>query len=153
MDLNIRYILRASTPVLSMWPQSIKSIVKESKCPGLAYEIGFSVPNSCSLPWLVSPQHSCAPPKRNEWLRLNISDWSRWFAISSYHVYAISVTILLVGLPKKKKAILRHLILLSRVTYLALVEMLFLHTGQNKILYPPQAQTSIKNPIPVLAWY
>ncbi len=32
------------------------------------------------------------------------------------HTYAVSVTILLVGLPKQK-AKLRHLILLSRVTY------------------------------------
>jgi hypothetical protein len=54
---------------------------------------------------------------------------------------------------KKKESILRHLILLSRVTYLAPVEMLFLQTSQNKILDPPQAETSIKNPIPVPAWY
>jgi hypothetical protein len=27
--------------------------VKKSKCGGLAQEIGFSGPNSCSLPWLV----------------------------------------------------------------------------------------------------
>jgi hypothetical protein len=49
-----------------------------------------------------------------------------WFAISSSHVYALPVTVLSVGLPKKKKpAILRHLISLSRVTYRAPVEMLF----------------------------
>jgi hypothetical protein len=34
------------------------------------------------------------------------------------HVYAVPVSVLLVGLPKKKKtAKLTHLILLSRVTY------------------------------------
>jgi hypothetical protein len=38
------------------------------------------------------------------------------------HVYAVSV--LLVGLPKKKRAKLRHLILLSGVTYQAPLEML-----------------------------
>jgi hypothetical protein len=27
--------------------------MKKSKCAGLAQEIGFSAPNSCSLPWLV----------------------------------------------------------------------------------------------------
>jgi hypothetical protein len=31
----------------------VKFIAKESKCAGLAQEIGFSAPNSCSLPWLV----------------------------------------------------------------------------------------------------
>jgi hypothetical protein len=34
------------------------------KCAGLAQEIGFSEPNSCSLPWLVKGT------------RLSISDWS-----------------------------------------------------------------------------
>jgi hypothetical protein len=43
-------ILRASPPVLSMWLQTVKFIVKMSKCAGLAQEIG---PNSCSLLWLV----------------------------------------------------------------------------------------------------
>jgi hypothetical protein len=33
------------------------------------------------------------------------------------HVYAVPVSVLLVGLPKKPKAKLRHLILLFRVTY------------------------------------
>jgi hypothetical protein len=49
------------------------------------------------------------------WL-LNHNDWSRWFVTSSPHIYAVPVTVLLVGLPKKR-AKLRHLILLSRVTY------------------------------------
>ncbi len=38
------------------------------------------------------------------------------------HVYTVSV--LMVGLQKKRPAKLRHLILLSRVTYWALLEML-----------------------------
>jgi hypothetical protein len=35
------------------------------------------------------------------------NDWSRWFAISSPHTYAVPVTILLVGLPKNKRAKLK----------------------------------------------
>jgi hypothetical protein len=76
-------------------------------------------------------QRSRAPPiKCNKldliaaqyfWL-VDHNDWSRWFAISSSHIYAVPV--LLVGLPEKKPAKLRHLILLSRVTYRAPVDML-----------------------------
>jgi hypothetical protein len=33
------------------------------------------------------------------------------------HVYAVPISVLLVGLPKKEIAKLRHSILLSRVTY------------------------------------
>jgi hypothetical protein len=36
-----------------MWLQTVKFIVKKSICAGLAQKIGFSAPNSCSLPWLV----------------------------------------------------------------------------------------------------
>ncbi len=36
------------------------------------------------------------------WL-VNHNDWSRWFAISSSHVFAVPVTVLLVGLPNKKQ--------------------------------------------------
>jgi hypothetical protein len=57
------------------------------------------------------------------WL-VDHNDWSRWFTISSPLVYAEPVTVLLVGLPKKNPAKLKHLILLSRVTYWAPVEML-----------------------------
>jgi hypothetical protein len=58
------------------------------------------------------------------WL-VDHNDWSKWFAISSSHECAVPIAVLLVGLPKKKKtAKLRHLILLSRVTYWASVEML-----------------------------
>jgi hypothetical protein len=32
------------------------------------------------------------------------NDWSRWFAVSSSHVYAVLRTVLLVGLPIKKKS-------------------------------------------------
>ncbi len=42
------------------------------------------------------------------------------------HVYAHAVPVLLAALPGKKKAKLRHLILLSRLTYWAPLEMLLL---------------------------
>jgi hypothetical protein len=105
------FAVRASPPVLSMWLQTAKFIVKNPKCAALAQEIDFSAPNSCSLHGCEMAQHIYAPPKKNvinwTWLHLNSfwlvihNNWSRWFAISSSHVYAIPVTILLVGLPKK----------------------------------------------------
>jgi len=39
--------------MLSMWLQTVKFIVKQSKCAGSAQEIDFSAPNLCNLPWLV----------------------------------------------------------------------------------------------------
>jgi hypothetical protein len=33
------------------------------------------------------------------------------------HVYAVPLSVLFVGFPKKKKAKLRHLLFISRVTY------------------------------------
>jgi hypothetical protein len=50
------------------------------------------------------------------WL-VDHNDWSMWFAINNSQVHAIPVPVLLMGLPNKKTAELRHLILLSRVTY------------------------------------
>jgi hypothetical protein len=32
---------------------------------------------------------------------VDANDWSRWFAISRPHIYAVPVRVLLVGLPKK----------------------------------------------------
>jgi hypothetical protein len=45
--------LRASPLVLSMRLQTVKFVVRKSKSAGLAQEIRFSAPNSCSLQWLV----------------------------------------------------------------------------------------------------
>ncbi len=46
------------------------------------------------------------------------NDWSRWFTISSSHVYACSFGYSFIGgVAKKERAKLRRLILLSRVTY------------------------------------
>jgi hypothetical protein len=101
--------------------------MKKSKCANLAQEIGFSAPNSCNLSWLVKgTTQLCTSKKECSKLDLTTAqyfslvdrnDWSRWFAIRSSHKYVVIVTVLLLGLPKKQTAKLRHLILLSRVTY------------------------------------
>jgi hypothetical protein len=127
--------LRASPTVLSMWLQTVKFITKKSKCAGLAQEIGFSAPNSCSFPWLVKGATQLCTSKK-EYNKLDLitaqyfwlvdhNDWSGWFAISSPHIYAVPVTeFYWWGCQKKKTAELRCLILSSRVTYWAPVEML-----------------------------
>jgi hypothetical protein len=89
----------------------VKFIVKKSKCASLAQDIAFYSPNSWSLPWLVKgATQLCASKKECNKLDLiaaqyfslvDHNDWSRWFAISSPHVYAVQFTVLLVGLPKK----------------------------------------------------
>jgi hypothetical protein len=81
--------LQASPPVLTMWFQRVKFILKTSNCASLAQEIGFSAPNSCSMLCPVnciyvgtaySCRHRVAPPKKSvinwTWLRRSISDWS-----------------------------------------------------------------------------
>jgi hypothetical protein len=113
--------LRASPTVLTMWLQTVKFIARKSKCAGLAQEISFSAPNSCSLLWLVKgATELCTSKKECNKLYLTAAqyfwlfdhnDWSRWFAISSPHIYAVPV--LLVGLPKKNTANLRREILSS----------------------------------------
>ncbi len=112
-------LLRASPPVLSKWLQTVKCIVKKSKCAGLAQEIGFSAPNTCSLPWLVNGATQLCTSKKKSvinwtWLWLNISDWSMWFAISSSLVY--SSYSLIGGVAQRKTAKLRHFILLSKMS-------------------------------------
>jgi hypothetical protein len=86
-------LLSASRPVLSMWFQRVQFIVKKSKCAGLAQEIGFFAPNSCSLPLLVKgATQLCTSKKECNTLDLTAAqyfwlddhnDWSRWFAASS----------------------------------------------------------------------
>jgi hypothetical protein len=93
--------------------RAVKFIVKKSKCAGFAQEIGFSAPNSCSLPPLVKGATQLCTSKKEcnkldliatqYFLLANHNEWSRWFAISSSHVCAVPVTVLFVGLPKKKK--------------------------------------------------
>ncbi len=72
----------------------------------------FSAPNSCILPWLVDGATQLCTSK-TECNRLDLTaaqyffwlvdhnDRSRWFAISSPHVYADPFTVVLVGLPKQ----------------------------------------------------
>jgi hypothetical protein len=109
---NFVRVLRASPPVHSMWLQTVKFISDESKCASLAQEIGFSAPNWCKLPWLVKGATQLCTSK-NECNKLDLTtaqyfwlvdhnDWSRLFAISSPHIYAVPDTVLLVGLPKNK---------------------------------------------------
>jgi hypothetical protein len=106
-------LLEQCPPVLSMWLQTVKFIAKKSKCASLAQEIDFSAPNSCSLTWLVKGTTQLCTSKI-ECSKLDLTaaqyfslvdhnDWSRWFAISSSYVYAVPITVLLVGLPGKKQ--------------------------------------------------
>jgi hypothetical protein len=93
----------------------------------------FFCTNLWRLPWLVKGSTQLCTSKKEcnkldltaaqyFWL-VDHNDWSRWFAISSPHIHAVPVTVLLVGLPIKTPK-LRLLILLSRVTYWAQEEML-----------------------------
>jgi len=112
-DWGLLSSIRASLLVLSMWLQTVQFIAKKSKCASLAQEIGFSAPNLCRVPWLVKgATQLCTSEKENNKLDLTAAQyfwlvdhnyWSRWFAISSPHVYAVPVKVLLVGLPKTKQ--------------------------------------------------
>jgi hypothetical protein len=132
--MGIILSLRASPTVLSMWLETVKFSVKKSKCAGLAQEIGFSAPNLCSLMWLVKgATQLCTSQKECNKLHLtaaqyfwliDLSDWSRWFAISSPPCICSSSFSFIGEVAKKQIAKLRHLIILSRVTYWAALEML-----------------------------
>jgi hypothetical protein len=63
------------------------------------------------LPWLVKGATQWCTSKKEcnkldlttakyFWL-VDRNDWSRWFDISSPHIYAVPVTVLIVGLQKK----------------------------------------------------
>jgi hypothetical protein len=125
--------LRASPPVLSMWLQTVKFIVKKSKCAGSVQEIGFSAPNSCSLLRLVEGATQLGTSRK---------DCTKFDLTVAQYFWLVDIMIgpggLLLVVPtymqfhlqfywwgcQKKTAKLRHLILLWRVTYWALVEML-----------------------------
>jgi hypothetical protein len=104
--------VRASPPVLSMWLQTVKFIVKKSKCAGLAQEIGFFCTNFVHLSLGGKSRNTIVHLQKNEgnksdltaaqyfWL-VDHNDWARWFAISSSCVYAIPVTVLIGGVAKK----------------------------------------------------
>jgi hypothetical protein len=97
-------------------------------------EIGFTAPNSCIVQWpvngatqLCTSQRECnklhLTAAQYFWL-VDHNDWSWWFAISSPPRICSSNFSFIGGIAKKKTAKLRHLILLFRVTYWALLEML-----------------------------
>jgi hypothetical protein len=78
----------------------------------------FFCTNSCSLPWLVKGETQLCTSKI-ECNKLDLTaaqyfslvdpnDSSMWFAISSPQVHTVPVTVVLVGLPKKKQVNLRH---------------------------------------------
>ncbi len=134
-------IPKTSPLVLNMWLQTVKFIVRKSKCAGLAQEIGFPAPNSCTLQWLVkgAPQvwtskKECnkldlTAPQSQLTIKLDQSDWSI-IIVGPGGVLLVVPTYMQFQLQfywwgcQKKSAILKHLILLSKVTYRALVEML-----------------------------
>ncbi len=72
---------------------------------------GSGKPNSCNFPCLVNDATQWCTSKKEcnkldltaaqyFWL-VDHNEWSRWFAISSPHVFVVPVRVLLVGLPKK----------------------------------------------------
>jgi hypothetical protein len=82
-------------------------IGEKAKCASLAQEIGFSAPNSCSLPWLVKVATQLCTSKKE----CNKSDmtWSSVFLIGPGGLLLVVPTylqfqlqFLLVGLPKNK---------------------------------------------------
>jgi hypothetical protein len=87
----------------------------------------FFTPNLCSLLGLVkgTTQLCTSTTKLNKldltaaqyFLLVDHNDWSRWFAISSPPCIWSSSFSFIGGVAKQKTAKLRHLILLSRVTY------------------------------------
>jgi hypothetical protein len=105
-----------------MWLQTVRLIVKKSKCAGLAHKIGFATPNSCSLPRLVKgATQLCTSQKECNKLHLtaaqyfwlaDYNDWSR-FAISSPPCVCRSRFSFIGGIATKEAVKLRHLILLS----------------------------------------
>jgi hypothetical protein len=107
LGLYLDYILglTASPTRISMWFQIVKFIIKKSKCASLPHEIGFFAPKPCRFPLLVKGATHCAPPKMSvinwTWLWISIYDWSRWFAISSCHIYAVPIIVSLVLLRTK----------------------------------------------------
>ncbi len=105
---------------------------KGKMCRCSSLEIGFSAPNSCSLPRLVKgPTQLCTSQKEcNELLQTGAQYWSmrviwsRWFAISSPPCICSSSFSFIGGVVKRKTAKLKHLVLLPRVTYRAQLKML-----------------------------
>ncbi len=76
-----------------MWLQTVKFIVKKSKCAALAQEIGFSAPNSCSLSWLVKGATQLCTSKKDPCkslqLYINLDHVSSHFFSSSLGIHLL----------------------------------------------------------------
>jgi hypothetical protein len=95
------HALTASPLVLSMWLQTVKFICEKSPyiCQFSSRNWFFCTKCVCILPWLVKgATQLCTSKKECNKLDLTLTqyfslldhnDWSRWFAISSPHVYAV----------------------------------------------------------------
>jgi hypothetical protein len=129
---NLYTRVTASPPVHSMWLQTVKFIAKKSNVPVKLRKLVFLHQILAASNGLWKAQHSCAPSKKSvinwTWLRLSISDWSIIigpgclpFVVPTEMQFQLQFYWW--GCPKKGLN-LRHLILLSRVTYWAPVEML-----------------------------
>jgi hypothetical protein len=113
-ETQIHNVLRASPTVLSIWHQTVKFIAKKSKCAGLAQEIGFSAPNLCSLLWLVKGTTQLCTSSSEDCNELDLTASQYfWLSIitigpggllfSSPHIYAVPLTLSLMGFPKNNR--------------------------------------------------
>jgi hypothetical protein len=67
-------LIRASPPVLNMWLQIVKFIVKMSKCAGLLpQEIDFSASNSCRLPVADKRPNTVVNLQKKEFNKLDLN--------------------------------------------------------------------------------
>jgi len=111
IETELEYVVRAS-PWVYVTPDSKIYCEKVKMCRVIS-PISFSAPNWWRLPWLVKGATKvCTSKKECNKLDLTVAqycwlvdhnDWPKWFAISSPHICAVPVTVLLVGLPKRKK--------------------------------------------------
>jgi hypothetical protein len=101
-----------STGALSMWLQTVKFIAKKSKFAGLAHEIGFSAPSSCSLRRLVKGTAIQLCTSKKECNKLHLTAAQYFWLVDHMigpggsllvvpHVYAVPVSVLLVGCQKQ----------------------------------------------------
>jgi hypothetical protein len=65
--------------------------VKKSKCAGLAQEIGFSAPNSCSLRWLVEQYVTPDSKTYREKIKMCRFSSGNWFFCTKFVQLAVAV--------------------------------------------------------------
>jgi hypothetical protein len=66
---------RISTGTQYVTADTVKLVVKKLKCAGLAQEIGFFAPNSCSMPWLVKGAIQLCTSKKSNKLDLTAAQY------------------------------------------------------------------------------